>query len=101
MMEQDDEHAERSGSGPAIAVALRRRWQAPASTAGRTVDGRQAHAERAGVPIAEQRNGDGGGVKAEGHEKTGRAMAAGAPAPAALKEDRQHHADDDDRLRTR
>ncbi len=34
--------------------------KAPASTAGRTVDGRQAHAERAGVPIAEQRNGDGG-----------------------------------------
>mgnify|MGYP001511369558 FL=1 len=66
---------------------------------GRTaVDGRQARtAERGGRRVAEQRDGDGGGgVKAEGHEERGGDGGGSARARRALKEDRQHHADDDD-----
>ena len=66
---------------------------------GRTaVDGRQARAaERGGRRVAEQRDGDGGGgVKAEGHEERGGDGGGSARARCTLKEDRQHHADDDD-----
>ena len=66
---------------------------------GRTaVDGRQARAaERGGRRVAEQRDGDGGGgVKAEGHKERGGDGGRSTRARCTLKEDRQHHADDDD-----
>ena len=95
--ERDDEHAEHVEAAGHCGV-LRDGGKARVNEGRTAVDGRQARtAERGGRRVAEQRDGDGGGgVKAEGHEERGGDGGGSARARRALKEDRQHHADDDD-----
>lgn len=61
------------------------------------VDGREARAAPGGGRrVTEQRDSDGsGGLKAERHKEGGGDGGGRARARCALKEDRQHHADDD------
>lgn len=95
--ERDDEHAEHVEAAGHCGV-LRDGGKARVNEGRTAVDGRQARAaERGGRRVAEQRDGDGGGgVKAEGHEERGGDGGGSARARCTLKEDRQHHADDDD-----
>ena len=95
--ERDDEHAEHVEAAGHRGV-LRDGGKACVNEGRAAVDGRQAcAAERGGRRVAKQRDGDGGGgVKAEGHKERGGDGGRSTCARCTLKEDRQHHADDDD-----